>query len=208
MKKRQSLLPPNLDDERDVPSGHEHEPSPPPTPKLKKSRAKKPVTPTTYDVSLRPVKNGELANSQPQLANRPPEDDEREEPDVQVTLPKPAAKKKPPASRKEKAIQSKERASTTTAPSQEKKPKTPAEQADAVAPAKPKKKVNLGGGRGLLGGFGGLGGIGASNINWGGEMGGPSVYGIPLTLSSPVKGAGGEPVKAPQGGMFTFGANR
>lgn len=200
MKKRPSLLPPNSDDEHDAPSGHEHEPSPPPTPKLKKPRAKKPVKPATYNVPL--VKNGKSANSQPQ---RPPERDEGEEPDVQVTLPKPVPKKKPPALRKEKATQPKEEASTATAPSQEKKPKTLAEHAGAVAPTKPTKKVNLGSGRGLLGVFGGLGGIDASNINWGGEMGGSNVYGIPLTLSSPVKGGRDE---ASQGSMFTFGANR
>ena len=98
--------------------------------------------------------------------------------------------------------------SMSTIPSQEEKQlKTPAGHAKTVAPTKSKKKVKLGGGRGLLAGFGGLGGIGASSINWGG-MGGSNMSGIPPTLSSPIKGGRDEATKAPQGSMFTFGANR
>ena len=203
MKKRPSPLQRNSDDERDAPPGHEHGSSSPSAPKPRKPRARKPVASTTHDLSPEPVKKDKPVNSQLQLSNPSPEGDDREESDVQVTLPKPAAKKKPPSSRKEKATRPKEKVSTTTAPSQEEK--TLVKHADAVAPTKPKKKVNLGGGRGLLGG---IGGIGASSINWGGEMGGSNVYGIPLTLSSPIKGGRDEEVKALQGSMFTFGANR
>jgi len=206
MKKRPSPLQPSSDDVRDASSGPEHEPSLPPTPKPKKYNAKKPAAPAAYDTSSRPPKKGKPTNSQPQPAHPPLEGDEREESDAQGTLPRPAAKKKPPAPRKEKATQPK--VSTTTTPPLEKKPKIPTEHAHPVAPTKPKKKVNLGGGRGLLGGFGGLGGIGASSINWGREIEGSDAYGIPLTLSSPIKGGRDEAVKASQGSMFTFGANK
>lgn len=152
------------------------------------------------------MKKDKNANPQPQISNQPPDGDEREESDAQVTRPKLTAKKKPPVS---KATQAKVKLSIGTIPSQEeKKSKTPAEYADTVAPTKTKKKVNLGGGRGLLAGFGGLGAIGASSINWGGEMGGSNAYGIPPTLSSPIKTGRDEATKAPQGSMFTFGANR
>jgi hypothetical protein len=164
--KKRPLLP-SSDDERDPPSRPEPEPapSPPPAHKPKKPRAKKPVTTTIPNVSPRPVKKDKRTNSQPPPSNSPPEGDDGEESDVQVALPRPAAKKKSAATQPT--------GKATAAPSQgERKPKTPAEHADAIAPTKPKRKVNLGGGRGLLGGFGGLGGLGglgASSINWGGE---------------------------------------
>lgn len=156
----------------------------------------------THDAPSMPVKKGNPANSESQLSNPALEGSKREESDTERPLPKSAAKRNPPASTKERVTQPMGKA---TAPSQEEIPKTLAEHANAVTPTKPKKKVNLGRGQGLLGGFGGIGGIGASNINWGGEMGG---YGIPLTFSSPAKGGGDNPVNALQGSMFTFGANR
>jgi hypothetical protein len=159
----------------------------------------------THDASSRPVKKGKPANSQPELLNPPLEDSKGKESDAEGTLPKPAAKKKPPASTKETVTQPKVKVMATPALSQEEVPRTLVERPNAIAPAKPKKKVNLGRGQGLLGGFGG---IGASSINWGGEMGGSNVYGIPLTLSSPIKGGRDNAVNASQGSMFTFGANR
>jgi hypothetical protein len=154
------------------------------------------------------VKKAKPANSRPKLSNLPPEGDEREESGAQVTRLKLAEKKKSPASRKEKATQAKVMLTMGITPSQEEKLETLAEHADDVASTKTKKKVKLGGGRGLLAGFGGLGGIGASSINWGGEMGGSNVYGIPPSLSSPIKIGRDEATKVPQGSMFTFGANR
>jgi len=198
VKKRLSLLQSDSDDVRDASSGREHEPSPPPAPKPKKSRAKKPV-------ALPAVKKDKPAKSQAQLSNLPPARDEREELGSQVTFLKPAEKNISPASRKEKATQAK--VLMGTIPSQGKTLKTLAEHTDTVAPIKTKKKVNLGGGRGLLGGFGGLGRIGASSINWGEEIGGSNMYGTPLTLSSPIKGGRDEATKPPQGSMFTFGVN-
>lgn len=159
----------------------------------------------THDAPSMPVKKGKPANSESQPSNSPLEGSEREESDTERPLSKSAAKKKPPASTKERVTQPMGKVFTATAPSQEEIPKALAEHANAVIPTKPKKKVNLGRGQGLLGGFGGIGGIGASSINWGGEMGG---YGIPLALSSPAKGGGDNPVNALQGSMFTFGANR
>lgn len=159
-------------------------------------------------MSSKPVKKDKPANSQPQLSNLPPEGDEREESDAPVTRPKLAEKKKSSASRKEKMTQAKVMLSMSTIPSQEEQLKTPAGHANTVVPTKTKNKVKLGGGRGLLAGFGGLGGIGASSINWGGEMGGSNGYGIPPILSSPIKGGRDEATKAPQGSMFTFGANK
>lgn len=155
------------------------------------------------------MKKDKPANSRSQLSDLPPEGEEREESDTQVTRPKLAEKKKSPASRTEKATQAKAMLSMGAIPAQEEKNlKNLAEHADTVAPTKTKKKVKLGGGRGLLVGLGGLGGIGASSINWGGEMGGSNGYGIPSTLSSPIKAGRDETTKAPQGSMFTFGANR
>ncbi len=187
-------------------SGHGHKPSPPPVPKPKKSHEKKPVAPPIYDVASKSVKKVKNTNSQPQIPNPLPDGDEREEPDAQVTRPKLTEKKKSPLS---KTTQAKVKPSIGTIPSQEDKQlKTPAEHTDTVATTKTKKKVNLGGGRGLLAGFGGLGGIGASSINWGGEMGRSNAYGIPPILSSPIKARRDEAANAPQGSMFTFGANR
>lgn len=184
-------------------SGHGHEPSPTPVPKPKKFHEKKPVALPIYDVASKPVKKDKNANSHPQISNLLPDGDEREEPDAQVTRPKLTEKKKSPLS---KTTRAKVKPSIGTIPSQEKQLKTPAEHADTVAPTKTKKKVNQGGGRGLLAGFGGLGGIGASSINWVGEMARSNAYGIPPTLSSPIKAGRDEAAKAPQGSMFTFGA--
>lgn len=152
------------------------------------------------------MKKDKNATSQPQISNLPPNGNEREVSDAQVTRPKQTEKKKFPVS---KATQAKAKLSMGTIPSQEeKKLKTQAEHTETAAPTKTKKKLNLGGGRGLFAGFGGLGAIGASSINWGGEMGGSNAYGIPPTLSSPIKTGRDEATKAPQGSMFTFGANR